>query len=541
MNWFLQAISSPQAEIDPPPARGLGWYRLLFVVFLFSFVFDYKSPDLEFGAVSTGGSIFQFAFLGIALLAGILGTLTGVRHLFVRPGVYLVILWWGYVLMSLCVAFLWGNDIGRVLRLAIPMLLVGFGLNLSLAAASCGMRPGEAVRWFLFAALANVIWRFVFGATMSRTPLSEIRMEVLSPAIGFLFAWTGCALILRNRFTWWSLLVLGIPLFVAVISITRSLALPLVISFLAAFFCLALAMMWRMYDMRFPFRKIGPLVAMGVGGLFVVAMVALMQPNLADRWYQRMFDNRGEAGATTEDLSSLMRKAEAKSMWDILAQEPHSFIYGRGLGAAYYWDEDYFPELFLVYPADRHQFPDEIFSAGHSIWTYTLFSTGFVGVLITLLSFFVPMGLSLHSARLNSHTVMGPRAWDSFLVFLPFIAMLATLSESVTRNPFDERFTGPMFAFMMALPQFFYNRAFYLRYREDLGNTSPQIILDEETAAHIEDTAPTGRPVTSAWEEKGQAGNAWEALCDASDSSGHHLVSCTYEFENNEKPTSTES
>lgn len=180
-----------------------------------------------------------------------------------------------------------------------------------------------------------------------------------------------------------------------------------------------------------------------------------------------------------------MRKADAKSMWDILSEQPHSFLYGRGLGAAYYWDEDYFPELFLVYPADRHQFPDEIFSAGHSIWTYTLFSAGFIGIAITLLSFFIPMGLSLHAAWLNSRTVIGPRAWDSFLVFLPFVAMWATLSESVTRNPFDERFTGVLFAFMMALPQFFHNRAFYLRFRGTL--------------------APAG--------------------------GGHHLVSCRYEFE----------
>src|SRR5690606_12796212 len=229
-----------------------------------------------------------------------------------------------------------------------------------------------------------------------------------------------------------------------------------------------------MYDLRFPLRKIGPLAAMGAAMAFVVVGVALVQPNLADRWHQRMFDNRGEGGATTEDLSSLMRKAEAQSMWDILAEQPHSFLYGRGLGAAYYWDESYYPELFLVYPNDRHQFPDEIFSAGHSIWTYTLFSTGFIAVAITLLASFIPMGFSLHAAWLNSRTGMGPRAWDSFLVCLPFVAMWATLSESITRSPFDERFTGVLFAFMMALAQFFPNRAFYLRYRETLGQTAPQ-------------------------------------------------------------------
>jgi len=523
LNWLRQALANDQAEIDAPPVASLKFFRWLFVVFLFSFVFDYKSPDLEFGATSTGGSLFQFAFLGLAMLSGGLATLLGLRHLLVRPGVYLVIMWWGYVIMAIAVAFLWGNETGRILRLAIPLLLVGFGLNATLIVAACGMRPGEAVRWFLFAALVNVVWRFIFGATMTNTPMSEIRMEILSPAIGFLFAWTGAAFLLRHRFTWWSLVILGIPLSVAAISVTRSLALPLVVSFMTGAFCLALAMIWRMYDLRFPFRKIGPLAAMGVAMIFVVVGVALVQPNLADRWYQRMFDNRGEGGATTEDLSSLMRKAEAKSMWDILSEQPHSFIYGRGLGAAYYWDEDYFPELFLVYPEDRHQFPDEIFSAGHSIWTYTLFSTGFIGIALTLLSFFIPMGLSLHAARLNSRTVMGPRAWDSFLVFLPFIAMWATLSESVTRNPFDERFTGVLFAFMMALPQFFYNRACYLRYRETLGQTSTQIVLDEETAASLHEfEEAAARPLFQGRRDR-------EVLPGTG--GGHHLVSCRYEFE----------
>lgn len=522
LNWFRQALANDQAEIDAPPAPSLKWFRWLFAAFLFSFLFDYKSPDLEFGAVATGGSPFQFAFLGIALLSGGLATLFGWRRLLVRPGVYLVLLWWGYTLLSLAVAFLWGNETGRILRLAIPQILVGFGLNATLVVAACGMRPGEAARWFLFAAVGNVVWRFAFGATAYQTPISEIRMEVLSPAMGFLFAWSACAFLLRLRFTWWSLFVLGLPLAIAAISVTRSLALPLMVSFATAGFCLVLAMCWRVYDLRFPLRKTGPLLAMGAAMVLCIAAAVMVDPTLGERWYQRMFDNRGIDGATSEDLSSLMRKAEAKSMWDILAQEPHSFLYGRGLGASYYWDESYYPELFLVYPDDRHQFPDEIYSAGHSIWTYTLFATGFLGIGATLLAFFLPMGLSLHAAWLNSRTVMGPRAWDGFLVYLPFVAMWATLSESITRNPFDERFTGVLFGFLMALPQFFYNRACYLRYRENLGQASPQIILDEETATELQGIdAP--RPLFQ--------GKTPAPPTEATEAGGHHLVSCRYEFD----------
>lgn len=513
MDLFRTAANNEQAEIDAPASGLLKWLRPVFVVFLFSFVFDYKSPEIEFGAASTGGSIFQYTFLGLAMLTGTVGSLIGWRSLLVRPGVFLVLLWWGYVAMSLGVAFLWGNETGRILRLSIPLLLVGFGLNLTLIVAANGMRPGEAVRWFLFAGVTNVVWRFLFGTLGTGIPLSEVRMEILSPSMRFLFAWVGCALLLRRKFTWWSLLIFAIPLAVAAISITRSMVLPIFVSFVTGSFCLVLAMKWKMYDLQFPLRKIGPLVAMGFAMVFLIFGVALAQPTLTDRWYERMFDNRGEGGATTEDLSSLMRKAEAKSMWDILNTQPHSFIYGRGLGASYYWDESYYPELFLVYPDDRHQFPDEIYSAGHSIWTYTLFSTGFIGIAVVLLAFFIPMALSLHSAWLNSKTVMGPRAWDSFLMFLPFVAMWATMSESITRNPFDERFTGVLFGFMMALPQFFYNRACFLQFREEAGQTTTQVILDEDLEKELEDISdvPAPAPVRPG--------------------AGHHLVNSKFEFD----------
>jgi len=220
--------------------------------------------------------------------------------------------------------------------------------------------------------------------------------------------------------------------------------------------------------------------------------MAIAQPIVIDRWVDRMFNNSGAGDATSEDLSALMRKAEAKSMVDILAKDPSSFVYGRGPGASYYWDESYYPELFMVYPEDRHQFGEEIFTAGHSIWTYTLFSSGIIGIAIVLGTFFIVMALSLRTAFLNSTTVMGRWAWDAHLMFLPFVSMLCLLSESVTRNPFDERFTGVMLGFMISLPQFYFNRACYLGHREREAALTPQIILrEDDLPAGFQDTIST--------------------------------------------------
>ena len=477
---FIQ--DARQKEIDAPPNPSCRLFRVLFVVYLTSFVFDYKAASIGFGAAATGGSVFQYAFLGIALLSGGLGSLLGFKYLFTRPGVYMVLLWWGFVFFSLVVAVLSGNEAGRILRLLIPSLLVGLGLNLTLICSCAGMRPGEAVRWFLIAGVANVIWRFLYGGFFSGVSLSEVRMGILSPAMRFLFAWSGCVLLLRTKFSPWILVVFGIPLAVAVLSITRSLAFPIAASFLAGAVCLALGIFWKLYDVKHLVAKLVTLSGFAIGGLCVIFVSFLSLPDVAQRWEQRLFNNKGSGSSgTTEDLSTLMRKAEAKSMWDILSKDPPAFLYGKGLGAGYYWDEDYYPEIFEVYPDDRHQFPLDIYSAGHSIWTYTLFSRGFAGVGAMLGAFLFAMFLSLRSARLNSKTVMGPRAWDRFLMFFPFIAMWAILSESVTRNPFDERFTGVLFGFLLAFPQFYFNRACFLRYREKAGQESPQIILDEES------------------------------------------------------------
>jgi hypothetical protein len=471
--------SAEQNELDAPPSPSLRWMRWLYLLFLFSFVFDYRSPDLAFDAEETGGSVFQFAFLGLALFSGGLLVMSGWRYLLVRPGVYLILLWFLYIAFMLGVALLHGNEPGRILRLLLSPVLLGLSIASTHIVACAGMRPGQAVRYFLVAGVISVIWNFSFGLFGYGQTLADVRMEILSPAIRFLFAWVGCSLLLRRDFSTWTFVILFIPLVPTVFSVTRSIAFPIAAAAVGSAFCLVLGLYWRLYSARHPLKKLAPLAGIAVAGVGCVALLAMIQPETLERWTDRLFHNSGD-GATTEDLSSLMRKAEAKSMLDILSEEPATFLYGRGPGAWYYWDESYYPELFQVYPEDRHQFADKIYTAGHSIWTYTLFSSGIIGILVTLGMFFATMYLSLRASWLNSTTVMGRWSWDAHLMFLPFVAMLCVLSESITRNPFDERFTGVLFGFMAALPQFFHNRAFYLRHREQQAAVAPQIILHEE-------------------------------------------------------------
>jgi len=68
-----------ETDFDAPKSKNLPIFRILFIVFLVSFVFDYKAVGLEFGVTSTGGSLIQGAYLGIAFLTGAIGTLLGFR------------------------------------------------------------------------------------------------------------------------------------------------------------------------------------------------------------------------------------------------------------------------------------------------------------------------------------------------------------------------------------------------------------------------------------------------------------------------------
>ena len=469
-----------QTEVDAPADPSLGFLRWCFLGFLLSFTFDYRNFDILFDSEKTGGSYFQFLFLGTALASAGLAILRGWRFLLVRPGTWMVLLWAGYVTFMIGIALVHGNDPSRIFRLIVTPLLVLLGITVTQMVACAGMRPGEAVRWIVIVGCVNVLWRFVYGLFFSDVDIEDVRMEILSPAMNFLFAWIGVSLLLRRKFSYWTIAVLVVPMIPTVFSITRSIFFPIFTSAMASAFCLALGLWWRLYPATHPGRKLGAIAGVGVAGLLCVVVMAVAEPIVIERWMDRMFHNSGAGEATTEDLSALMRKAEAKAMVDILSKDPASFIYGRGPGASYYWDESYYPELFMVYPEDRHQFGEEIFTAGHSIWTYTLFSSGVVGILVMLGTFFATMGLSLRAAWKNSLTVMGRWAWDSHLMFLPFVSMLCVLSESITRNPFDERFTGVLLGFMIALPQFYFNRAFYLQHREQEAALTPQLILTED-------------------------------------------------------------
>lgn len=125
--------------------------------------------------------------------------------------------------------------------------------------------------------------------------------------------------------------------------------------------------------------------------------------------------------------------------WIFMLSFAFDYRAGDGIGDSFYWDHEYFPELYMVYSvAELDEISRDIWYAGHSVWTYALFSGGVIGLAAFAGLFASTVVLSLRSAAANAR-LPGPDYW---LLFLPTVATFCLLSESATSNAFDERLLG---------------------------------------------------------------------------------------------------
>lgn len=435
-------------------ARQSVWVERLLWVFLLSFALDYRSSAAREGA--GGAGIDQLIFLG-SCIGSTMGIIYhGWRFLTVRPGVWLVAFWGLFITFMLANSVLQGVQPGRSIRVVLPLVFCLFGIINAHIAGCMGIRPSRIVTPVLIAACTNVIWRIIYGFVFKDVSLETVRLEVQSPANNWIAAWIGCAVLLRDRFHWSLLAACGVLFTGIFITITRSLIFPVVVGGMAATLCFMLGAGWGQFKWTSLGRRLLPVGAAITLVAVAIGLVALFQPIMIERWDERLFHN-ASAQNLGSDISYLTRKAEADAIWKILSKDPVHFIHGRGIGSSYYWDSAYMPEIWMVIPKEDAA-EDEIWFAGHSVWTYGLLSGG----VIALASYLVLLGgtaaFSLVAARANSSDP-GPDQW---LAFLPFVATCCLVSESLTSNPFQERLVGIIFGVMAGLPQAFMVRSSWI-------------------------------------------------------------------------------
>lgn len=423
-------------------------------VFMASFAFDYRSSVSRADSGGTGIDQLVFLALCFASTGGILWL--GRRFLTVRPGVWLIGFWGLFLGFQIVNSVAQGVAPGRSLRVALPLLFCFFGIVNAHIAGCAGIRPSRIVTPILVAACVNVLWRIVNGFLFQNASVETVRFEVQSPANNWLAAWIGCAILLRGRFHP-SVIAACAVLFIGIfITVTRSLFFPVITSAAATGICFLLGVAWRHYQWSQLPKRLLPIGAVAMVMIMALAIAALIQPVMIERWNERLFHNASDRNLSA-DISFLTRKAEADAIWNILSKDPVHFIHGRGVGSTYYWDPAYLPEIWQVLPKKDTEV-DEIWFAGHSVWTYGLLSGGVIALVCYVVLFGWTAASSLGAARANS-SLPGPDQW---LAFLPFVATCCLLSETLTANPFQERLTGILFGMMAGLPQAFTLRASWL-------------------------------------------------------------------------------
>ena len=443
--------------VEIPATAAAPWIERLLWVFMISFAFDYRADQAREAGGGAGLDQLLFLVLAVSSTAGIF--FLGWRHLLVRPGAWLILGWGGFLVFMGANALLQGVAPGRSLRILLPLILCLAGIMNAHIAGCAGVRPSKIVAPILTAACINVIWRIFHGFVFKDVTLETARVEVQSSANNWIAAWIGCALLLRNRFHW-TLLAATSVLFIGIfITITRSLLFPVMASALASGLCFFLGTRWGIFQPFDALKRLLPVFALTFVAIAGIGIAAVAEPLLLERWNERLF-HHAEDRNTKHDISFLTRVAEADAIFEILNREPVHYLHGKGIGASYYWHPSYMPEIRLVYPPDA-EVGDDVWFAGHSTWTYSLFSGGVIGLLAHIALIAGVMTASLRAARANASDP-GPDQW---LAFLPFIAACCLLSETLTSNPFDERLAAMIFGVMAGLPQAFLVRASWIHAR----------------------------------------------------------------------------
>ncbi len=455
---MFSAAANPKDQIVTPQARPAQWVEVLLWVFMLSFALDYRSSMSREAGAGTG--LDQMLFLGLCIGSSLAILGLGWRYLTVRPGAWLLVFWSLFLAYTLADSFLQGVIPTRSLRVFLPLGFCLLGMSNAHIAGCMGISARRIVAPVLFAACTNVLWRIFHGVVFKHVNLETARLEVQSPANNWIAAWIGCALLLRGRFSW-SLPFACCVLFTGIfITVTRSLFFPVLAGGFAGAACFLLGIKWGIYGWPALGRRA---VALGAAGALVAAalgFVIVIEPVLLEKWNERIFHNASDRNLSA-DISYLTRKAEADAIWKILTDDPLHFINGRGMGSSYYWDPAYLPEIWSVIPKEEASL-DDIWFAGHSVWTYGLLSGGVIALAAYLTLFTGTAAFSLIAARANASDP-GPDQW---LAFLPFVATCCLLSESLTANPFQERLVGIIYGMMAGLPQAFMVRSSWIHATE---------------------------------------------------------------------------
>lgn len=332
-------------------------------------------------------------------------------------------LWWGFIGFSPFPAILWEVNPEHYLKVVLPFILFGVGLNITAAAERRRLDPAILLDVLLCGCLLSTIWRALYAVEISGLSISTIRWQILGPGVPFLIGY-GVGGLYLGRHQRLSVFALVIGLTPALISITRSYLISIFFVLGGVVFATSRRLSWAS-ALKLGTRKLSLLFAV-VLPMAIVAALALRR-ELFDVWKTRVFDHHTDFGM---DLTLISRLAEYRGQIEALTRDPASLLFGRGIGGTYVWDAEFLQSLPIRSEVQEHWF------AGHSTWVYPFFASGVVlgSILPLILIITLVSGYRAASNRLlvEKH----PR------VVTVFATYLAYLGQSFTSNIFHERYAG---------------------------------------------------------------------------------------------------
>lgn len=417
---------------------------LLTWIYCLSWALDFRGEQ--------GGTALQMLTFAVTAGTGMLLAVLGWKVLFLRPLGWLILLWSLFLASTAVVAQVQQVVMGNYIRTIIPWFLVLTSMIVCQVASGFGLSLRQVLLPMLIACAFNVAWRAFHALVISGADPERVRVEMLSQCLPLLMAFLMCGLFLQRTCPVWPVILGGLGIASYAYSITRSAVFIIGAAGVGAMIGAWISRRHGSLPSGFGITKLRHL-----GGGFAALLLAFglflaANPHVIPRWEERLFHAVGSESSSM-DPSALTRLAETDAFIKILDGDPLNYAFGMGIGQKYYWDEAYAPELCAytygsqdIFRADFR----EIWFPGHAIWTYAIFSGGFISLAVHTAFFLMGLVIAWQAGKRATLTGAVPLHYG----WLPFAGVLAFLAASLTFNPFIERAAGLVLGFIVALPQF---------------------------------------------------------------------------------------
>jgi len=424
--------------------------KVLLWIYIFSFAFDFKGD--------VGGSLSQFIMAGLSIGAGLGFILYGYRvniSVALSPGLKKVTaLWWVYLFSTAFTALITDVMFERYIRVFFPLLLCGISLLIICKFQTHLIDPHEILKPLLFATLVAVLWKIYYATQIAGIELYHMRYQILSGGgVCFLLAYVVTDTIVKQRFKPMTIIALAIVGIAAFLSITRSLILTV--------FFLFCGYLWMAFRTSL-FTNVKRTLSLVL--IFTLILISCwyisnkLHPGISHVWMDRIF-YKDQGYSISKDVTLWTRLSEWSGQWESLSKNMPSLLFGKGLGAEYFWDTRFSSRLRSVMNIYELQRKSGWYS-GHSMWMYSLYSGGllfgWVIITISLLALFRIMAVI-------RNTSLGVAPFQQDIAPLLFFMVLVFISQGFTSSPLVNRFFALIIGLVFGMIYWFYD---YVRHEE---------------------------------------------------------------------------